>query len=198
MINSTQRLEIISKCQKKTFLKSLFETRFKMSQGKNAETGIQLLQFDNSSILLWLPDGKSACSSGKLPFQRNGICQELLFQTCGWNVPLLELQLPWGWFLPQEMKGRWIPAGIFGMFMGTKGASLGIRAAPLTLKTKDPYLHYSIVSYLKVTPWKVLDIKGIAAKSRETPFICRKGRRRNPINKWIKPAKTAAALWQAG
>lgn len=51
------------------------------------------------------------------------------------------------------------------MFMGTKGASLGIRAAPLTLKTKDPYLHYSIVSYLKVTPWKVLDIKGIAAKS---------------------------------
>lgn len=154
MINSTQRLEIISKCQKKTFLKSLFETRFKMSQGKNAETGIQLLQFDNSSILLWLPDGKSACSSGKLPFQRNGVCQELLFQTCGWNVPLLELQLPWGWFLPQEMKGRWIPAGIFGMFMGTKGASLGIRAAPLTLKTKDPYLHYSIVSYLKVTPWK--------------------------------------------
>lgn len=55
MIYSTQRLEIILKCQKKTFLKSLFETRFKMSQGKNAETGIQLLQFDNSSILLCFP-----------------------------------------------------------------------------------------------------------------------------------------------
>lgn len=35
MIYSTQSLEIISKCQKKTFFKSLSERRLKMSQGKN-------------------------------------------------------------------------------------------------------------------------------------------------------------------
>jgi len=55
MIYSTQRVEIISKCQKKTFFKSLFEARFKMSQGKMLKQA-----FSSFSLLI------SAFSSGFL------------------------------------------------------------------------------------------------------------------------------------
>lgn len=154
MIYSTQRLEIISKCQKKTFLKSLFETRFKMSQGKNAETGIQLLQFDNSPLLLWFP-----VSTKKQPVPLESCTsREMGFARSCFFRPVGEMFLWWSSSssrddpCPRKWSDLWIPEGFLGMFIGTEGASLGVRAAPVS--TKDLYLHYLIVSYLKVTHWK--------------------------------------------
>lgn len=72
---------------------------------------------------------------------------------------------------------------------------LALRATALpTLNTREIYLAYLIVYHLGDTYWKVLSSAGhqripvtrlVASyrRSRETPFICRKGNRRNSINK---------------
>lgn len=79
--------------------------------------------------------------------------------------------------------------------------------ALLTLNTREIYLAYLIVYYLRGTYWKVLPSAGHQripvtclmasyCKSQETTFICRKGRRRNSINKWERTAKTPATISQ--
>lgn len=152
MIYSTQRLEIISKCQKKTFLKSLFETRFKMSRGKKRwnrhSTTPAIWQFLCSPLVSCVHE-KSACSSGRLHFQKK------------WDLPganLLDLWVkcssPWGWSLSQQVILN--SNGNFWDVYWHRGASellLWLPTQRIYVK-KYIYWNYLIVSDLKVTHWK--------------------------------------------
>lgn len=109
--------------------------------------------------------------------------------------------LPPGNKVPFEFK-QVVLVNVFDCLLGQMVLLLALCAtALLTLNTREVYLAYLIVYYLRDTYWKGLPSAGQQripliclmasyCKSQETTFICRKGKRIHSINKWERRAKT--------